>query len=93
MLMLKQKIVRTFVEFTSSWNKILHAEIEKKILQGYNDSFNTPHEDPKEMASVINEMNSFYYQRMMNTASLLFAGASALLSVIALFVAFIALFH
>jgi hypothetical protein len=91
--MLKEKIARYFVEFTNSWNEILHREIERKVIEGYNKSFIKPHENFEEMEKIIKEMSSFYYQRMMNTASLLFAAGSIFISVIALLIAIAALFH
>lgn len=87
---MKQKIADAFVNFTHEWNSALHESIERKIREGYDKSF--PHADDIEhRISTEKTIREFYYQRMMNTASLLLTGVSLLVALVALIVAIVAI--
>ncbi|WP_370685286.1 hypothetical protein AB9Q07_15990 [Klebsiella quasipneumoniae] len=87
---MKQKIADVFVNFTHEWNSALHESIERKIREGYDKSF--PHaNDIEHRISTEKTIREFYYQRMMNTASLLLTGVSLLVALVALFVAIMAI--
>ncbi len=87
---MKQKIADVFVNFTHEWNSALHESIERKIREGYDKSF--PHaNDIEHRISTEKTIREFYYQRIMNTASLLLTGVSLLVALVALFVAIMAI--
>lgn len=83
----KQKIVNSFVNSTHEWNMAMHNAIERKVHEGFKDTFPNGLKDPKETEETIESMRTFYYQRMMNTASLLLTGTSLIIALVALFVA------
>lgn len=87
---MKQKITDAFVNFTHSWNDVLHASIERKISDGYDLAYPNKN-DFEHRESTTKGMREFYYQRMMNTASLLLTGVSLLVALVALIVAIVAI--
>lgn len=87
----KQKIASAFVRFFHGWNESFHQAFEKQIQNEFKRSF--PHRlELDESVKIMNRMRSFYYQRMMSTASILTAFASLFVALIALIIAFIAIF-
>lgn len=87
---MKQKITDAFVNFTHSWNNALHASIERKISEAYDLTYPDKN-DVEHRESTTKAMREFYYQRMMNTASLLLTGVSLLVALVALIVAIVAI--
>ncbi|EAZ6860609.1 TPA: hypothetical protein ACIBV6_002723 [Salmonella enterica subsp. enterica serovar Zanzibar] len=90
---IKQKIVNTFVNSTHEWNMVMHNAIERKVHEGFKDTFPNGLKDPAETGERIESMRAFYYQRMMNTASLLLTGASLIIALVALVVALISIHY
>ena len=90
---IKQKIVNAFVDSTHDWNMALHNAIERKVFEGYAKTFPNAMNDPEETHERIESMRAFYYQRMMNTASLLLTGTSLIIAVVALIVAMISIHY
>jgi hypothetical protein len=82
--MLKQKIVRAFINFTNSWNKEFHNAIEEKVQQEYREQFTPGSEPLDKMEERIKDMREFYYSRMTNTAVILLATLSIVVALIAL---------
>ncbi|MCA8037072.1 hypothetical protein LGM46_29320 [Burkholderia arboris] len=90
--MTKKEIVQAVVRVTHGWNKEIHEAIEAKISEEFRQSF--PNMDNLEkIAAVKKQMREFYYQRMMNTATLLLATSSLLVAFVSVIVALIALRH
>ncbi|HIH5703226.1 TPA: hypothetical protein ACYSIB_002220 [Klebsiella variicola] len=87
---MKQKIADAFVSFTHEWNSVLHESIERKIREAYDKSFPQA-DDIEHRISTEKNIREFYYQRMMNTASLLLTGVSLLMALVALIVAILAI--
>ncbi|HBR6119794.1 TPA: hypothetical protein ACRR39_000859 [Klebsiella quasipneumoniae] len=87
---MKQIITDAFVNFTHSWNDALHASIERKISEAYDLTYPDKN-DFEHRESTTKAMREFYYQRMMNTASLLLTGVSLLVALVALIVAIVAI--
>ncbi|HEJ8623941.1 TPA: hypothetical protein SMK09_005843 [Klebsiella michiganensis] len=87
---MRQKIADAFVNFTHEWNEALHASIERKISEGYDQAYPKKN-DFEHRDSTTKTMREFYYQRMINTASLLLTGVSLLVALIALIVAIVAI--
>ncbi|MEX3020249.1 hypothetical protein AB4K05_11725 [Kluyvera sp. STS39-E] len=90
---IKQKIVDIFVNSTHDWNQAMHNAIERKVFEGYNNTFPNGMQDPEQTEERIESMRTFYYQRMMNTASLLLTAVSLTVAFIALMVAIIAIHY
>ncbi|HGG5568070.1 TPA: hypothetical protein ACS5Y4_004634, partial [Salmonella enterica] len=90
---IKQKIVNTFVNSTNEWNMAMHNAIERKVFEGFERTFPNGLKDPAETGERIESMRAFYYQRMMNTASLLLTGASLIIALVALVVALISIHY
>ncbi|HBC2536858.1 hypothetical protein [Enterobacter kobei] len=90
---IKQKIVNAFVNSTHEWNMAMHNAIEKKVFEGYANTFPNGMKDPEETHERIDSMRTFYYQRMMNTASLLLTGASLIIALVALIVAMVSIHY
>jgi hypothetical protein len=89
----KRRIVRWFVEWTDSWNREFHEAIEAKVQAAFRSQFPEGLPNQEETGAWIEEMRKFYYARMTNTAALLVAVSSALVSFFALVIAIIALWH
>lgn len=87
----KQKVADAFVRFTHEWNLALHNSIEKNVFAAYAKTFPNEMNDPEKAGAQIESMRKFYYQRMINTSSLLLAAASLLIATVALIIAMIAL--
>ncbi|HHT0320959.1 TPA: hypothetical protein ACTW78_003157 [Raoultella planticola] len=87
---MKQKIADAFVNFTNDWNTVLHASIERKIAEGYSEAYPDKN-DGKHENETKKMMREFYYQRMINTASILLTGVSLLVALVALIVAIVAI--
>lgn len=90
---IKQRIANAFVNFTHGWNIAIHNAIERKVFDGYHELFPNNAKDGEKAGEFIDSMRKYYYQRMMNTASLLLTGISLIVALIALIVAIIALRH
>ncbi|EAS2156617.1 hypothetical protein BZH12_17345 [Salmonella enterica] len=90
---LKQKIVNAFVNSTHEWNMAMHNAIERKVHEGFKDTFPNGLNDPEETEKRIESMRTFYYQRMMNTASLLLTGSSLIIALMALVVAMVSIHY
>lgn len=88
---LKQKVARKFVSYTHEWNEAIHGAIESNVHDAFRKMYPNGIEGEGETEKQIDSMRNFYYQRMMNTATLLLAGLSVLIAVIALIVALIAI--
>lgn len=87
---IKQKIADAFVNYTHEWNLAMHNAIERKIFEGHKKLF--PHSsDDEKHGEQIESMRTFYYQRMVNTASILLTAVSLLVALVALIVALIAI--
>lgn len=92
----KKRIVRSFVEWTDGWNREIHQAIEGKVQAEYSRMYSNPNGGPldlEQMDSRMRQMREFYYARMMNSAMLLVAVSSALVSLCALVVSIVALRH
>ncbi|MEI7430309.1 MAG: hypothetical protein WCL27_07615 [Betaproteobacteria bacterium] len=87
---MRRRLVRAFISWASSWNKDIHEAIEAKVFEEFNATF--PNEIT-DTASTIEGMRAAYYTRMTNTTNVLVAGASLLVSLVALLVALLAMFH
>jgi len=91
---LKRVVMRKLVDVTHEWNHELHQAIEARIHAGYEEM--NPNEkcniEIDEQIKIKNNMREFYFVRMSVTASLLLAGASAMVAIVALIVSAIALF-
>jgi len=86
----KQKFANAFVRFFHGWNESFHQAFEKQIHNEFKRSF--PHGlELDESVKILDQMRSFYYQRMMGIASIITAFASLLVALIALIIAFIAI--
>lgn len=90
---IKQKIVNAFVNSTHEWNLAMHNAIERKVFEGYKNTFPNGMKDPEQTEERIDSMRTFYYQRMMNTASLLLTAVSLTVALVALIVAIIAIHY
>lgn len=90
---IKQKIVNAFVDFTHEWNLAMHNAIERKVFEGYKNTYPNGMKSPEETEEKIESMRTFYYQRMMNTASLLLTAVSLTVALVALIVAIIAIHY
>ncbi|WP_227474536.1 hypothetical protein [Escherichia coli] len=90
---IKQKIVNAFVNSTHEWNMAMHNAIERKVQAGFKETFPNGFNNPDETQERIESMRTFYYQRMMNTASLLLTSASMIIALIALIVAMISIYY
>jgi hypothetical protein len=90
---IKQKIVDAFVNSTHEWNLAMHNAIERKVFDGFNNTYPSGLKDPDETQEEIESMRTFYYQRMMNTASLLLTGTSLIIALVALIVALISIHY
>lgn len=90
---IKQKIVNALVNSTHEWNMAMHNAIERKVFEGFKETFPNGLNDPAETDKRIESMRTFYYQRMMNTASLLLTGASMIIALAALIVAMISIYY
>lgn len=86
---IKQKIVDVFVNYTHEWNMAMHNAIERKVFEGYHALHPHGLKDCDAVEKYIDNMRAFYYQRMINTATMLLAGASLLVASVALIVALI----
>ncbi len=89
----KQMIVNVFVNSTHEWNMAMHNAIERKVHEGFKDTFPNGLKDQKETEKTIESMRTFYYQRMMNTATLLLTAVSLTVALIAVIVAIIAIHY
>ncbi|ACB65898.1 hypothetical protein [Burkholderia ambifaria] len=92
----KKRIVRRFVDWTDGWNREFHQAIEAKVQAEYSRMYSNPEGGKvalEQMDSRMRQMREFYYARMTNTAMLLVAVSSALVSLCALVVSIIALKH
>lgn len=89
----KRRLVRWFINQTDSWNREFHEAIESNVQSNFRDMFPSGMQNREEMGPMIEKMRSFYYARMMNTAMLLVALSSMLVSICALVVAVVALKH
>lgn len=88
----KQKIADAFVRHTHEWNMAMHNAIERNILDAYKKRFPNGPRNPDDAEGLIESMRTFYYQRMINTGSLLLTGVSLLVAMVALIVAVIAIY-
>lgn len=92
----KKCIVRSFVEWTDGWNREFHQAIEGKVQAEYSRLFPNSEGgivDLEQMDRRMLQMREFYYARMTNTAMLLVAVSSTLVSLCALVVSIVALKH
>lgn len=89
----KKRIVRWFVDWTDGWNRELHEAIEANVHEEFRKMFPQGLQNREESGPMIERMRSFYYARMMNSATLLVAVSSALVSLCALVVSIVALMH
>ncbi|WP_175785288.1 hypothetical protein [Burkholderia ambifaria] len=80
------------MRFTHGWNKEIHDAIEAKISEEYGRMFPDV-EGLEKIDALKKQMREFYYQRMMNTATLLLATSSLLVAFVSVIVALIALRH
>jgi hypothetical protein len=87
---MRRRLVRAFVNWASPWNRDIHEAIEAKVFEEFNRMFPQGVTDTE---STIDGMRTAYYARMTNTTNLLVAGASFLVSLVALLVALLALFR
>ena len=85
--------MRWWVDWTDGWNHEFHNAIEMKVLAGYQDAFPDAHDAFEEADKKIREMRVFYYQRMVATSTLLIAGISVVVALLALAVAAFALIY
>jgi hypothetical protein len=92
-MMDKRRIVRWFVDCTDSWNGEFHDAIEAKVQAEFRKLFPNGLRDETDPGPMIERMRTFYYARMTNTAMLLVAVASTLVSLCALAVSIVALKH
>ncbi|KVD07868.1 hypothetical protein WM04_12260 [Burkholderia ubonensis] len=92
-LMYKRRIVRWFVAWTDSWNREIHEAIEAKVHAEFRAQFPQGLRNEEDTEPMIERMRSFYYARMTNTATLLVAVSSVLVSFCALAVSIVALKH
>ncbi|MGQ8705426.1 hypothetical protein ACUTSW_05395 [Serratia sp. TSA_198.1] len=83
-------LVQHFVDFTDGWNKEFHEAIENNIFNEYQKKFpiikgmEYTEEQLSERKKTIEKMREFYYQRMIQTATLLLASISIIVALIAL---------
>ncbi|CAB3802713.1 hypothetical protein LMG28614_05679 [Paraburkholderia ultramafica] len=87
--MLKRRLTRAFLDWTSEWNEEIHNAIESKVFEEYGRMF------PKgtvDADATIRGMREFYYARISNTANLAVAIVALLVAFVSLIVAAIALF-
>ncbi|MEX3845585.1 hypothetical protein [Paraburkholderia sp. BR10882] len=85
----KRRLVRWFLSWTDSWNEEVHEAIESIVHTEYARMFPNGAQDPQ----IVEQMRTFYYARMMNTAILLVAVSSLVVSLCALVVSAVALGH
>ncbi|CAI2035430.1 hypothetical protein [Serratia quinivorans] len=91
-------LVRKFISLTDGWNKEFHDAIEENVFLEYHKLFPTKNTDDfsegqlEERRKQIEKMREFYYQRMVQTSSLLIGGISILIAIIALIISVMALF-
>jgi hypothetical protein len=92
----KKRIVRWFVDWTHGWNVEFHQAIEAKVQAEYSRVYSNPEGgtvDLEQMDSRMRQMREFYYARMTNTAMLLVAASSTVVSLCALVASIVALKH
>lgn len=89
----KQKIVDWFINSTHEWNMAMHNAIERKVFEGFKETYPNGLKNHDETNEKIESMRTFYYQRMMNTASLLLTSASMIIALVALIVAMISIYY
>lgn len=89
----KRQLVSWFVDWTDRWNHEFHNAIEKKVAAAHRQYFPDGHKTPEETEQRITEMRTFYYGRMVATSTLLIAGISVVVALLALIVAAVALIH
>ncbi|TQI79325.1 hypothetical protein FHU10_0601 [Serratia fonticola] len=88
---IKSWIVMKFLSFTHSWNHEIHRQIENKVSASYNKTFPGGIEDPEKRDKIFKGMRDFYYQRMMNTATMLLAICTLIISLVALIVSMLSI--
>ena len=87
---LKKWIVSCFISWADDWNREFHNAIESRVRAEYSRMF-----DPglPTASETLEKMRTFYYMRMLGTATLLLAGLGLLIAVIALVAAIMPLFR
>jgi hypothetical protein len=86
--MTKSAIAKWLVSLTDDWNSAIHQAIEEKVSAKYP---NAEFDPTGTVERNRDRARDFYYGRMSNTAMLLIAIASLVVSAIALLVAIVAL--
>ena len=83
-MQIKRTLVRYFVNWTDGWNKEFHNAIETKVSEGYRDYNPDCNGTLEEIAAEKDKIRTFYYGRMLGTATLLIGMISALLALMAI---------
>lgn len=86
--MSKETIARRFVACTHGWNQAFHQAIEANVMAEYRRTYP---DGARDVEKTIGDMRTFYYARMVNTASLLVAAGALIASLASLAVALVAL--
>ncbi|WP_434716348.1 hypothetical protein [Paraburkholderia sp. A3RO-2L] len=81
------------MNWTDGWNREFHDAIEAKVQAEFRAQFPKGLRNEEDTEPMIERMRGFYYARMTNTAMLLVAVSSTLVSFCALVVSIIALKH
>jgi hypothetical protein len=82
--MLKKKLVRWFVGWTDSWNQEFHNAIEARVIKAHIDTYKDVEMPFEQRQEAVEKMRTFYYTRMVSTATLLLAVTSVLVALVAL---------
>lgn len=86
----KNTVVRALLRWVDGWNKEIHSAIEANVFSEHNKMF-PGGSDGEKIETRINDMRTFYYARLTNTANLLVACVAVLVSIVALFVSIVAI--
>ncbi|PRZ49223.1 hypothetical protein BX589_126132 [Paraburkholderia fungorum] len=89
----KRRIAQWFVDLTHGWNSEFHHAIQSKVHAEFKSQFPNGLQNEEDTEPWIRRMSDFYYARMTNTAMLLLAVASVMVSLCALVVSIVALKH
>lgn len=87
---LKKRIVRSFLNWTDSWNNEFHNAIEARVKDEYSRMFQPGLPTAPE---TLERMRSFYYSRLMGTATIMLACVGVIVALIALIIAVVPLIH
>lgn len=86
-----KKLIRYIFNFTDSFNKEWHANIERKVIEEAKKLHSNNDMSIEIRDEDIKKMREFYYARMSNSSNLLIAISSLFVSAVALTVAIVAL--